>query len=652
MNKKKWSLTPAFLLFAVLMCCMSFISIRYNIYLFICELGVSLACLAFVFILNISFRKYVRNLIKSVVKRTTDADELYLENFSFPIVIVGPNDDIVWCNSSFTNAISKGKDSIGYKINPYIGNNKLRSLISKKPVKICINDRYYRIYGNLSQEATMLYYIDDTYYRNIEDEFNNKKASVAFVLFDNADDFDTDSDGETEGEILLAVERTVQKWAAENNALYTKISPTRYMLIFEESTIKKITEEKFKILETIRDIKLEGRSATVSIGIGRGKDNIRESDLAAKKALEMALGRGGDQVAVSINDEYEFYGGVSTGVEKRSKVRIRTFAGNIKNEILKADNVILMGHNYSDLDCVGASIGMYSTITKSLKKNAYIVCNEKTSNAKQLIDSAKMCGLKEAFVSPSDVMKKINNNTLLIILDTHINTFIESKEIYEKCKKIIVIDHHRKMVNFINNALIFFHEPLASSACEMVSEIISYIGDDYLSGFEAGALLSGIMLDTKNFVIKTGVRTFEAAAYLKQKGANTVNVKRLFSGDIDAYRTKSEIVCNARVVDEVAVSIAKDNIKNIRVVAAQAADELLSFEGVNSSFVIFRIDNKTIGISARSYGKLNVQVIMEALGGGGHLTMAACQLEVENQEVAEELLLSKIKELRKKGILK
>lgn len=250
------------------------------------------------------------------------------------------------------------------------------------------------MFGNLSKETTVLYYIDDTYYRNIENDFYNKKASVAFVLFDNADDFDTDSDGETEGEILLAVERTVQKWASENNAMYTKISPTRYMLIFEESAIKEITEGKFKILDTIRDIKLEGKSATVSIGIGRGKDSIRESDMAAKKALEMALGRGGDQVAVSINDEYEFYGGVSAGVEKRSKVRTRTFAGNIKNTILKADNVILMGHNYSDLDCVGASIGMYSTITKSLNKTAYIVCNERTSNARQLIDSAKKMALK------------------------------------------------------------------------------------------------------------------------------------------------------------------------------------------------------------------------------------------------------------------
>lgn len=275
------------------------------------------------------------------------------------------------------------------------------------------------------------------------------------MLFDNADDFDTDSDGETEGEILLAVERTVQKWASENNAMYTKISPTRYMLIFEESAIKEITEGKFKILDTIRDIKLEGKSATVSIGIGRGKDSIRESDMAAKKALEMALGRGGDQVAVSINDEYEFYGGVSAGVEKRSKVRTRTFAGNIKNTILKADNVILMGHNYSDLDCVGASIGMYSTITKSLNKTAYIVCNERTSNARQLIDSAKENGLENAFITPDEGLKKINNGTLLIILDTHISTFIESKEIYKKCKKVIVIDHHRKMVNFINNALIF-----------------------------------------------------------------------------------------------------------------------------------------------------------------------------------------------------
>lgn len=653
MNKKRWTLTPYFLIFTVLMACMSFISIRYNIYLSIVEFSVSFLSLVFVFFMNLKFRRYIRNIVKSTAQRGTKTDEIYLENFSFPVVVLGIHNEIVWCNSSFTSVLCKGKDPVGNKIDPFICNKDLTEFLNNGPVKITLGEKYYRVYGNLSKASTVLYYIDDTYYRNIEKEFNNKKSSVAIILFDNAEDFDDDSDGETSGEILLAVERTIQKWACDTKSMYTKISPKRFMVIFEEQTLRSITESKFKILDEIRNIKLKGKSATISIGIGKGTDSLRESEFSARKALEMSLGRGGDQVAVSIGDEYEFYGGVSAGVEKRSKVRARTFAGNIKGAVRHADNVIIMGHNFSDLDCIGASIGMYSTITKTLGKEAYIVCDQNLSNGKALIDSAVKNGMSNAFISPNEGLKKINNNTLLIIVDTHISTFIESKEIYDKCKKIIVIDHHRKMVNFIKDALIFFHEPMASSACEMVTEIISYIGDDYLSAFEAEALLSGIMLDTKNFVVKTGVRTFEAAAYLKQKGADTVNVKRLFSDDIKSYRLKSKAVSVARIIDGYAIThTEEEDLENIRVIASQAADELLGVEGVRASFVIYRIDDSTIGISARSYGGTNVQIIMEALGGGGHLTMAACQIKVESQEDGEYMLLNKIKELKKKGILR
>lgn len=428
-----------------------------------------------------------------------------------------------------------------------------------------------------------------------------------------------------------------------------KLSPTRYILVFEESAVRKITEGKFSILEEIRSIRFEDKYATASIGVGRGKDSLRESELSARKALDMALGRGGDQVAIAVKDDYEFYGGVSGGVEKRSKVRTRTFANNIKTEIKLADNVILMGHNFSDFDCVGAAIGLYSTISKSLSKEVYIACNEQTSNAKILIDKAKKSGFENVIISPEDAIKKIKSNTLLIIVDTHISTFIENKEIYEKCKKVIIIDHHRKMVNFIKDALIFFHEPTASSTCEMVSELISYMGDDYLSSFEAGALLSGIMLDTKNFVMKTGSRTFEAAAYLKRKGADTIKVKRMFAGDVEDYRNKSSIITGARIIDNIAVATEDKIISNNRVVSSQAADELLGIEGVKASFVVFKISDDLTGITARSYGKTNVQIIMEEMGGGGHLTMAASQIKNISVEDAEQLLLSTIKKLRQDG---
>ncbi len=649
MNKKNWTLTPLYLIFAVLMFGMSFISVRYNPYLSLAEFCVSGFALALVIVMNIRFSYYIKRIVKHSVRRTEKIDHSYLENFKFPVVVVGTHDDVVWCNSSFVINLCKGREPYGNKVNHFLGNRRLSDFLGDKPVKIKIGEKFYRVYGNVAKEATLLYYIDDTYYKNIEIEFNSRKGSVAIVVFDNAEDFDTDSDGETQSEFLMAFEKCIQKWASDYNAMYSKLSQTRYILVFEERAIKKITEDKFKILEEIRNIKFEGKYATASIGIGRGKESLRESEFSARKALDMALGRGGDQAAIAVNDDYEFYGGVSGGVEKHSKVRTRTFANNIKTEIKLADNVIIMGHNYSDFDCIGAAIGLYSTISKSFDKEAYIACNIQTSNAKILIDKAQKSGYSDVIIPPEEALKKIKSNTLLIIVDTHISTFIESVEIYEKCKKVIIIDHHRKMVDFIKDALIFFHEPTASSACEMVSELISYMGDTYLSSFEAGALLSGIMLDTKNFIMKTGSRTFEAAAYLKQKGADTVKVKRMFSGGVDDYKNKSEIISNAEVWNSYAIAVQDKVVPNIRVVASQAADELMGIEDVKASFVIFRIDEETTGISARSYGKTNVQIIMEKLGGGGHLSMAACQLKKINVKEAEELLLSTIKKLKQEG---
>jgi c-di-AMP phosphodiesterase-like protein len=622
---------------------MSFISVRYNPYLSIGEFGVSLFALVIVVLMNIRFRRYIRGIVKSTFQSTENVDKIYLENFSFPVAVVGTHDDIVWCNSKFIVDISKGKDPVGCKVDAYSANRDLGDFIGEKPIKCQIGNKYYRVYGNAAKEATVLYYIDDTYYRAIEREFNNKKTSVAIILFDNAEDFDINSDGETQGEVLLAVDKVLQKWASDNNALCCKLSSMRYMMIFEDKILREIISNKFSVLEEIRQIKFEDKSATISIGIGRGKDTLRESEICARKALDMALGRGGDQVALSVDDDYEFFGGVSNGVEKRSKVRTRTFANNIKAAVKASSNVIIMGHNYSDLDCVGASVGLYSTIKKALNKDAYIACDINKSLARPLIDECMLNGMVDAFVSVDDALKKINDNTLLIIVDTHISSFLESQEIYNKCKKVIVIDHHRKMVNFISNALIFFHEPTASSASEMVSELIGYMGDYYLSRFEAEALLSGIMLDTKNFVVKTGVRTFEAAAYLKQKGADTIDVKRLFAGDIDEYKQKAIIVSGAKIIGFNAIAYAQDDIENPRVVSSQAADELLGVVGVHASFVIYRLNEESIGISARSYGKVNVQLIMEELGGGGHLTMAACQLNITDFEEAEKLLIKAIK---------
>jgi len=387
-----------------------------------------------------------------------------------------------------------------------------------------------------------------------------------------------------------------------------------------------------------------------------------ESELWAKKALEMALGRGGDQAVVKQKDTYAFFGGISKGTEKLDKVRTRVIANTLLEHIKASDTVLIMGHKYSDLDSVGACIGMWSAVTKGQKKAAHIVLNETSTLAESLVNNAKKATKERIFISASAALSMITDKTLLIIVDTHSPNFIEDFAVYQRCKRIVVIDHHRMMVNHIDDALVFYHEPSASSSSEMVTELIQYFGENFLTSVEAEALLSGIMLDTKNFVLKTGVRTFEAAAFLRRcgaditrvrkmfrddmaflrkKGANTVAVKRLFSNTITTYKEKYQLVSTAEIFNNCAISVSQKEMQDIRIASAQAADELLDIQGVRASFVIY-FDNGVVNVSARSMGDLNVQPLMEELGGGGHQTMAGAQIKNMNVEQVREKIIEMV----------
>ena len=418
------------------------------------------------------------------------------------------------------------------------------------------------------------------------------------------------------------------------------------MVLLPDVELKKNIKEKFPVLKEIRQIKLGSREATVSMGIGYGSKNLKDCESKARTALEMALGRGGDQVAVmKDNDAYEFFGGVSSGVEKLSKVRTRVISNTLAKAIHESDRVYIMGHRFSDLDCVGAAVGLQRVISATFKKMSRIVLDEKTTMASVLVNYVKEeRSDEEIFISPEEA-RNISPRTLLIIVDTHTPDFVESREVLEKCQRVVVIDHHRKMVNFIKNALILCIEPTASSASEMCTEIISYMGDMDLTSLEAESLLSGIVLDTKNFVMKTGVRTFEAAAYLRKKSANTVTVKRFFADSIDTYKEKYNIVSKAEIFNGCAISESDSNAPNIRLVTSQAADELLMVSDVYASFVIFQTPDGTVSVSARSYGKINVQIIMELMGGGGHQTMAATQIKNTTKADVKRKLIEAINDV-------
>lgn len=644
MKKRVFAVMPIYFVFAFVMLLMAFASLKYNKILFAVEIVLSLVAFSVVLYFVLDFKKYMRQVVADSVMAVAGISPQFVELYKLPCAVVGEYGEILLYNEKFKKLFIGGVDATGDSILNYFKNDSLETLFkSVSGIETDFEGKKLTVYSNKVDKGYMLTVVDNTYLKNIEREYYDTKKSVALVYFDNLNDFSSDSEDEAT-KAMLTVESLLSRFASKHDCLYRKLSDSKYLIIFDEKVLSVQIEKKFRILDKVRQIEVGERKASISIGIGRGCESLKESHVNAKKALDMALGRGGDQVAILSKGEYEFYGGVSKGVEKTSKVRVRIIAESVKNAIENADKVLIMGHKFSDLDCVGAATGIYSSVTKTFSKRAYIVCDTEKSMAKPLIEKLSERN-NDMFINVDRAQSLVTEKTLLFVVDTHSPDFVESEKVYKMCSKVIVIDHHRKMVNFIDNADVFFHEPTASSTCEMVTELISYLGDDGLSKIEAEGLLSGIMLDTKNFVINTGVRTFEAAANLRKKGADTVTVRNMFSSSIDSYKSKHEIVARSIVVNNCAVSTVDSKVPNARVLSAQAADEMLTISDVYASFVIAPLDQKTVNISARSYGKINVQLVMEKLGGGGHQNMAAVQLSDTTVEKAKETLISIIKSL-------
>ncbi len=632
MKKKLWTLTPWFIIFGVVMLLMTSFMSTYNYLLFLVELGLTVFSTGIVISLSLRFRNYIRATVRWTAERIAGFDPDFLEKFKFPVVVSGEMGDIIWCNARFRKALCGGKSPEGDAVNAYLPGFNINDIIDGEGVDIAIDGREYTVYAiSNGSGGAVCQFIDNTDYKQTSRDFHANIPAVALVTFDNAEDFYSDSE-ESYSSVLISVEANIQGWAMDYNGMYKRLGNNRYMVIFRDADVERMIAQKFPVLKNVRSISANRHIATISVGLCRGCRLVRESEMNARKALEMALGRGGDQVAIIKDGNFEFFGGTAAAAEKVSKVRMRVIANAISRAVNDSDKVYIMGHRFSDLDCVGAAVGMQCIMQKSFDRYSRIVINRDTSMAQMLIDYAEESH-DSVFISPEEALKGVTSKSLLIIVDTHLKNSLESPELYEKCKRVVVIDHHRRAVNYISNALVFCHEPSASSASEMCCEIISYLDDKKLDYIQADALLAGIMLDTKNFVIKTGVRTFEAAAYLRRKGANTLTVKEMFSGSIETYREKVDIVCRSEIYENCAISTSTRKEGDVRLAAAQAADEMLTLKGVSASFVVFP-DGERINISARSYGRINVQVIMERMGGGGHQTMAATQLYETTMEDA------------------
>ena len=579
----------------------------------------------------IAFRGRTIKTVAKLSSMITKTERESLLHFPAPVIVIDDRATIIWYNRRFGTEVYTEGEAYGLVITDIVDMD-LSKVYTPEGELVCLKNRFYQtrgIHTDSGGQLSMIFFDDTTDFVELEYEHRQSKKSVIIISVDNYEELMTGARESDKAHALVQIEKLVENFTENTTAFSKKVGSDKFYVIMEERHLSPIIENRFKILEQARQIKVgERQNLTLSIGVGYNAENLAESENYARKALDMCLGRGGDQAAVRKDNGFEFFGGVSTGVEKGTKVRTRMLAKSMLELMMGAERILVMGHRFSDLDAVGSAVGMCSAARK-MGRESYVVVNREQSLAKLLIGYLDENDINNYFITPADGVEKMNENTMLIVCDTHNPELVESKEVLARAQSIIVIDHHRMANKAIDNAMIFYQEPNASSACEMVAELIEYFGiGSRIPAPVAEAMLSGIMLDTKSFVMKTGGRTFEAAAYLKKMGADTVKVKKLFADPIETYQYKSQIINSAQIYRKCAIAVAESVFDSVRVASSQAADEMLGIVGVNASFVLYESGGVT-NISARSMGAFNVQIIMESLGGGGHLTMAATQLKTD-----------------------
>ncbi|MBR3788685.1 MAG: DHH family phosphoesterase [Clostridia bacterium] len=622
-------------------------------FIFIDKMGAVASFLGFavVLMLSVIYSAYSISSTKKLVKQINKSlrgEIKNIDSFPLPAVVCNSYGGIVWYNKLFLSDILSDDDSGKFKITDVFKNFSFDDFGEEESVSAQYNDRFYTVFTTKVHDKNTpliaLYFLDDTYFKTIEKEYLITRPYAMHILVDNIDELYRKYSDSKFALITSGIESILEKWLDGHKVIFKKTANGRFLVIGEKRSLDKLCKEKFEVLNDIRAYKYENKeiNATLSIGVGTG-ENVSECENQAKRSLELALGRGGDQCAVFMNEGYTFFGGMANLLNDNSKVSPRQTSANILNEIKKHNKVLIMGHRFSDNDSVGAAVGM-EYFCRQNGVNAKVVVDEKKSLAKPLINYLEKNGY-DKFIDHDEGKRFCDSKTLVIVVDTHVVSLLESEALYNDGGSKIIIDHHRRTADYIDNATIFYHLPLSSSTCEMVSELLEYSTTQITIPPEiATALLSGIVLDTKDYVLKTSRRTFEAAAYLKQNGANTVEVKKLFAVNQEQINGENEIIKNAVSYRDCMISVADKNIENLRVVTAKAADDMLNISGVKASFVISKIKNDLVNISARSLGEENVQLITEKLGGGGHSTMAACQLEDVSLELALEKLKSAIDE--------
>ena len=607
-----------------------------------------------VFIVSrVRFASRKRQLM-SYVQTATDSVGISVHAGSaFPMAVIRlPENEIIWGNPSFFS-ITGLSDTACYQtldaVIPGFSTSWLREGRSELPGDQMIGGRRYRIYGNYvrsEDDATTVqlatvYFADMTEMFNIRDEFLRTRPVVSIILIDNYDELTGNLSDSAVSTLDAQINDVVTTWVSGLEALCRKIERNRYLLIFENKSLAHLQEARFSILEDVRRVTTSGgMSATISLGLGKDGASFEENYRFASLAIEMALSRGGDQAVIKDRYNFTFYGGRTKETERHTRVKSRVMAGSLSELIGQSSTVYIMGHRMADLDALGSAVGLLC-LCRVRGRPAKIVIDLQKNACQSLISELNAAqGYENLFISGQDALIEADNRSLLIVVDTNRPEQVECKPLLESISRVAVIDHHRRAADDIEQPVLNLHEPYASSASELVTELLQYaVNQRDLRPLEAQALLAGIVLDTKNFSVRTGSRTFESAAYLRKAGADPVEVKKLFQTDLDDTLTRYRVVQAARLYrGELAVACLDETIT--RTIAAQAADELINIAGITASFVLFP-DGDQVIISARSIGACNVQVILEKLGGGGNGATAGAQIKGKPvRKVLQELVAS------------
>jgi cyclic-di-AMP phosphodiesterase len=599
----------------------------------------------FLFHVFFQIKKETKEYISTLSYRVKKVGEEAL--MEMPIGIMLINDDylIEWTNPFIASCFNEDT-LVGRSL--YDVADVIIPLIKKEVETevVSLHDRKFRIVHKA--EERLLYFFDVTEQAEIEKLYYNERTVISYIYLDNYDELTQGMDDQTRSSLNNLVTSILNTWATNNGVFLKRVSSERFIGVFNEHILHLLEKGKFSILDEVRDTALKQNvPLTLSIGVGTGVSSLPELGIQAQSSLDLALGRGGDQVAIKQpNGKVKFFGGKTNPVEKRTRVRARVISHALRDLISGSDKVLVMGHKYPDMDAIGSAVGILK-VAQMNKREGYIVVDKQeidVSVQRMMGEIQKNEDLYSRFISPEQAYEIATDDTLLVVVDTHKPSLVIDDRLLNRIENTVVIDHHRRGEEFVKNPLLVYMEPYASSTAELVTELLEYQPKNgKIQMLEATALLAGIIVDTKSFTLRTGSRTFDAASYLRSHGADTILVQKFLKEDVDTYIKRARIIENVYFYHEgIVIARAEEEELSNQVIIAQAADTLLTMDGVSASFVISRRADNLIGISARSLGDVNVQVIMESLHGGGHLTNAATQLQNVSLKEAEEMLTAAI----------